>query len=282
MRAILSLTKWQKMALKNFLFFFFLTLFLNGCSHKLTSTKQLDTLDERLAHLEKNLSHDISKNVAYELDAKLYEHDQNLKVSLQFCLERQRENFEYLKNELTALIKPDVFIVSNEDMTKQNAPIIVQKKVTSFKEKLVVGSVEKIHVYPSNLVMDARIDTGAETSSIDARDIKEFERDGKSWVRFTLVDRKTKAPHVIERKVVRIVKILQSSVDQGHEKRVVVTLKITIGDKKELSEFTLTNREHMQYPILIGRNALQDVIVVDVSEQYIAPLVVEQEKSFKK
>jgi hypothetical protein len=38
----------------------------------------------------------------------------------------------------------------------------------------------------------------------------------------------------------------------------------------------------MQFPILIGRNVLQDLIIVDVSEKYIAPLVPEKENEFKK
>ena len=154
-------------------------------------------------------------------------------------------------------------------------------KTKEVENKLVVGSVEQVHIHPANFVMDARIDTGAETSSINARDIVEFERDGQKWVRFTLVDANTGEPYVIERNVVREAKIVQSSLKKGYTNRVVVALKMTIGDKKELSEFTLTNREHMKYPILIGRNVLQDLILVDVSEKYIAPLSIKQKNSSK-
>lgn len=273
------------MTLKNSLYILATIFFLNGCTHQLVNTKQLEAIDARLAYLEENLSQEISKNISHsitkELDIKLTQHDENLKSSLEASFLEQNENFHYLSSEISALIKAESMAKVKTEVAKQT-PVKVEKKVTTHKEKLVVGSVEKIRVYPSDLVMDARIDTGAETSSIDARDITEFERDGKNWVRFTLVDRKTNTPHVIERKVVRTVKIMQSSMEQGHEKRLVVTLKITIGNKKELSEFTITNREHMQFPILIGRNALQDVIMVDVSNQYMAPLISEQEENFKK
>lgn len=62
----------------------------------------------------------------------------------------------------------------------------------------------------------------------------------------------------------------------------VITLQITIGDRTEVSEFTLTDREHMKYPVLIGRSALQDMMVVDVSDRYLAPLVIRKEGDFKK
>lgn len=58
-------------------------------------------------------------------------------------------------------------------------------------DKQLVGAVERVHLSPPDAVFEARIDTGAESSSLDARDIREFERDGSTWVRFLLVDRDT-------------------------------------------------------------------------------------------
>ena len=39
---------------------------------------------------------------------------------------------------------------------------------------------------PSGVAVKMKLDTGALTSSLDARDLRHFKRDGKSWVRFTL------------------------------------------------------------------------------------------------
>lgn len=274
------------MTIKTSIYIIFISLFFTGCSHTLVNTKELKNLDDKITTLEEKLSQELSRNIsanmANELDIRLKQHDRDIKHILQNSTEEQKQQYESLKNELTILMKPQIKEIQKEEITKQKSQVIYTKKITSIKDKLIVGRVEKVHIYPSDLVMNARIDTGAETSSIDARDITEFERDGKNWVRFTLVDRKTNASHVIERKVVRTVKILQSSQEEGYEKRVVITLKISIGDKTELSEFTLTNREHMTYPVLIGRNALLDLMIVDVSKKYIAPLVQEKDKGFKK
>ena len=53
----------------------------------------------------------------------------------------------------------------------------------------VVGAVEWVTVEPAGLRMEARIDTGAETASVDARDIELFERDGDEPVRARLSNR---------------------------------------------------------------------------------------------
>ncbi|MBN2816273.1 MAG: ATP-dependent zinc protease [Campylobacterales bacterium] len=270
------------MALKNFLSLVSIVLFLGGCSYKLVDKEQLDAMDARLEHLEKNISQDISKELDEKLSEhveKMNQHDQQVQALLEKSLTQQNETIQSLNTELTTFIKAKE---TAKPTIKKKRATVVSKVVPKDIKKLVVGSVEKVKIYPSNLIMNARIDTGAETSSINANDITEFERDGKKWVRFTLFDEKTNAPYSMERKVVRRVRILQSSLEEGYERRVVVKLKITIGDKEELSEFTLTSREHMQYPILVGRNVLQDLIVVDVSEQYMAPLTPKQDDKFKK
>ena len=52
--------------------------------------------------------------------------------------------------------------------------------------KLLVGEAEWIWVDAANDAFQARVDTGATTSSISAQEITIFERNGKNWVRFFL------------------------------------------------------------------------------------------------
>jgi len=262
------------MSVKNLLYMFVLSLLLSGCSYTLVDTQKLDAVDAKLAKLEEKISHNISK----DLELKLQEQDEKIHSFFEESRMEQNASIQALNSELTTLIKEQNRVKAK----RKPRPKIVNKVVNSDGKKLIVGSVEKVHIYPSNLVMNARIDTGAETSSIHADNIVRFERDGKKWVRFSLLDEKTNKPYLVERKVVRGVKILQSSQEEGYERRVIVMLEITIGDKKSLSEFTLTSRNHMTYPILIGRNVLQDLIIVDVSEKYMVPLVLKKEDKFKK
>lgn len=139
-------------------------------------------------------------------------------------------------------------------------------------DKLLVGELEQVWLSNLDLALPARIDTGAETASLDARNIELFERDGRRWVRFEILRPGTGKPLVVERKLKRMVMIVQSSSAEP-ERRPVIQLGITLGHIDQTAEFTLSNRSHLDYQVLIGRNILQDVMLVDVSQKNIAPYV---------
>lgn len=139
------------------------------------------------------------------------------------------------------------------------------------KGKVIVGELEKFYLADPGLVYDARIDSGAETSSLDARNITRFERDGNNWVRFDVPRPESGEFITLEREISRRVKILQSSTDDA-ERRVVVELQFMIGDHHQQAEFTLANREHLSHPVLVGRNILRDVMLIDVGKEYATEL----------
>lgn len=140
------------------------------------------------------------------------------------------------------------------------------------KGKLVVGEVEKAFLVGPNFVYDARIDSGAETSSMDARNVRRFERDGQEWVRFDIpVPGKDDTFETLERKVVRNVRIIQAN-EEDYERRAVVELQFRIGDHEQKAEFTLSDRAHLTYALLIGRNILRDVMLIDVGKEYSTDL----------
>ena len=117
----------------------------------------------------------------------------------------------------------------------------------------------------------ARIDSGAETSSLDARNITRFERDGSNWVRFDVPVPKTDEFVTMEKEISRRVKVIQSSADEA-DRRVVVELQFAIGDHQQVAEFTLTDRGHLSHTVLIGRNILRDVMLIDVGKEFATKL----------
>lgn len=130
----------------------------------------------------------------------------------------------------------------------------------------IVGAVEWARVEPPGLVMEARVDTGAETTSIHAEDIRLIERDGKRHVAFNLLDPATGAKVPLERRLRRRVKIKQH--DAESQSRYVVQLWVTLGNNNARIEVTLSDREVFDYPLLIGRNFLTDTMIVDVSRRH--------------
>ena len=131
---------------------------------------------------------------------------------------------------------------------------------------LVVGAVERVLLEPQGVMFEARIDTGAHTSSIDARDITPFERDGKPWVRFELPRRDEKDKSLtIETPVVGRTQIKRHG--QAPVERLTVTLRVVLGPLDQLSEFTLADREGYDYSVLIGRSYLRGSAIVNVDRQ---------------
>lgn len=130
----------------------------------------------------------------------------------------------------------------------------------------IVGGVELVLVEPSGIKYEARIDTGAESSSVHAESIQLIERDGRRYVRFSLINPETRELVEMERRLRRKVLIKQQLGES--ERRYVVKLWMTLGKIRELVDVTLSDRTDFEYPVLVGRNLLTDTAIVDVSLQH--------------
>lgn len=99
-------------------------------------------------------------------------------------------------------------------------------------------------------------------------------------MRFDIPSSDGKGAISLERQLSRNVRILQSGSEHA-EQRPVVELPFMIGDHRQSAEFTLTDRSHLKYPVLIGRNVLRDVMLVDVGQENLTrlpeDLVIERE-----
>ncbi len=131
----------------------------------------------------------------------------------------------------------------------------------------IVGAIEWVTIEPGDIRLEARMDTGAETTSIHAEDIQLVEKDGKRWVHFSLLDPATDEKISVEQRLRKKIRVKQS--DGNKQTRYVVQLWISIGKTRSLVDVTLSDREHMEYPMLIGRNMLVDTMIVDVSDHHL-------------
>ena len=160
--------------------------------------------------------------------------------------------------------KKDAALVTEQNSTFEN--LNTEKP----DAKMIIGEVENVRLVPPNIVLKARIDTGAQTTSIDARDITPFERDGKQWVRFVCMDGKKE--HTLERKVVKIVQIKRHG--KAAQDRYVINMRIILGNVSQLIHVNINDREAYSYPVLIGRNFLRDYFIVDVAKKHqLKPMV---------
>jgi hypothetical protein len=137
----------------------------------------------------------------------------------------------------------------------------------------IIGELEYVSFLPENIRLKARIDTGAQTSSLGIEDSGRFERDGRKWIRFNVLDKMNSRLVEFERPIKRFAKI------KRHEakaiERPVIELKIKLGTLEIKREFTLSDRSKFNYPVLIGRNVLANKYLVNVSQRFSSSKITE-------
>lgn len=134
----------------------------------------------------------------------------------------------------------------------------------------IIGRLETIDFPEWDLIgIDAKIDTGAYTSSLHCHHIKSYKKDGVDYVRFNLLDpsHETYNDKLFELPVHRK-KTVKSS-NGSTEERFVVETKVRLFDKLLTAELSLTDRSEMRYPILVGRKLINGRFLVDVSKKYL-------------
>jgi len=132
----------------------------------------------------------------------------------------------------------------------------------------IVGEVEWVSVEPESIRQKARIDTGAQTTSIGVIAQQKFERDGENWIAFTIKNRQTGKETELKRPITRIVKIKRHNAPSVE--RYVVQLDLKLGSLAQATEVSLADREQFEFPVLIGRNFLDGMATVDVSKKFTA------------
>ncbi len=144
-----------------------------------------------------------------------------------------------------------------------------QQPTTQNSSRTILGAVENVYLDPPGIEFSARIDTGAQTSSLHALDIVEFERDGKPFVKFSMIHPETKEKIQLTRRLRRYVRVKELG-NRESQRRPVVRMRVVLADIDERINFTLENRSRFKHQVLIGRNLLQDLAIVDVSQKFTA------------
>jgi len=137
--------------------------------------------------------------------------------------------------------------------------------IASAAEKQIVGWVERACLEPENVVLAAKADTGADNSSLNAPYLTEFTKGGEPWVRFEVIDENGRSV-TFQRKVVRVAKI-KRHVGRGQE-RPVVMMGIRLGKLFKEVEVDLVDRSRFKYQLLLGRNFMSGLVLVDPDLQY--------------
>ena len=115
----------------------------------------------------------------------------------------------------------------------------------------------------------AKLDTGAETSSLGAKDIEIYEKDGREWVRFTP---QLKGAERVELPVARYSRVKLRAIKGSTKKSVkrpVVVMQICFDGEMRSTEVNLVDRSRFRFPLLIGSSTLVEFnAAINPSVQY--------------
>ena len=151
--------------------------------------------------------------------------------------------------------------------TKNKIRLIGRREYVDFPE-LKIFSVE------------AKIDTGAYTSSIHCNDISVKTLDGKDTLCFTLLDithpELTQHTHQFTEFYKKKIK---NSFGEMEERYIIKTL-IKLGKKAIRTTLSLSDREGMRYPVLIGRRLLKGKFIIDANKIHTGGLRIDKVNNY--
>lgn len=134
------------------------------------------------------------------------------------------------------------------------------------KDKIIIGRFDVIDLPLLDLFqLNAKVDTGAYTSAIHYHHAEIINKDGVQVLHFTLLD--PTHPEYNDKSFYFSKfrkRVIKNSFGQ-REERFVIETDIEIFGKVFTTEFSLSNRGNLKFPILLGRKLLNKGFIVDVS-----------------
>ena len=143
-------------------------------------------------------------------------------------------------------------------------------KTEEHEKKKILGWREWVSIPDIGIpAIKAKVDTGAKTSALHAFSVEPFKHQGTEMVRFLV--------HPLQKRIDIVLVCEAPIVDQrivtdsgGHrEMRYVIETSIVLGGETVQTEMTLTDRDTMQFRMLLGRRTMSGRFTVDPEASYL-------------
>ncbi|MGI2993166.1 ATP-dependent zinc protease family protein [Vibrio alginolyticus] len=121
-----------------------------------------------------------------------------------------------------------------------------------------------------------KLDTGADVSSINAKNIKQFKKDGKDMVSFTY-ENDLGMKQVFTKPVVDVMRIKAKKGEKANV-RPVVEMHVKLGELEKKIRVNLQDRGRFHYSMILGKNFLKHGAVVSSDTNYIVTQKPDYEK----
>ena len=116
-------------------------------------------------------------------------------------------------------------------------------------------------------LLKAKLDTGARSSSLHVDTLETFQRDGATWLRFSLhVGRRS--PLAIRCEAPALDRRTVTDTGGRRTERWFIRTEVQLAGQRFSVDINLTDRRHMLFPMLLGRSALSGRFMVDPACSY--------------
>ena len=152
---------------------------------------------------------------------------------------------------------------STGDLSATGVNDVVVEKIDSTRLvslAVVIDGTEFATYRADGLIVAAKLDTGADTSSLHAENIRWEKRADGDWVAFDVIG-VTGEKARFEHKVVRVARIKRNS--EPAQSRPTILMGVCLGNVYKLTEVNLTDRSRFNYEMLVGRSFLAGRFAVD-------------------
>ncbi|NAZ72011.1 ATP-dependent zinc protease [Vibrio toranzoniae] len=151
------------------------------------------------------------------------------------------------------MAKDGVYVNTRSDYLLKSEPL--------FK----VGHIEVVEV--NGMTFPAKLDTGADVSSMNAVNIKRFKEDGQDMVSFTYQNNQGDKQDFTK----PVIDVMRIKAKKGEKVNIrpVVEMNVKLGDLEKKVRVNLQDRSRFEYSMILGKNFLKHGAVVSSDEDYV-------------
>jgi hypothetical protein len=186
-------------------------------------------------------------------------------VSGEFSASGKVRTQEFAIDVLNSNEKEAYFILGKK-MAKEGVYVNTRSDYLLKAEPLFkVGHIEVVEV--NGMTFPAKLDTGADVSSMNAVNIKRFKKDGQDMVTFTYQNNQGDKQEFTK----PVIDVMRIKAKKGEKVNIrpVVEMKVKLGDLEKEVRVNLQDRSRFEYSMILGKNFLKYGAVVSSDEDYV-------------
>ncbi|WP_104034471.1 putative ATP-dependent zinc protease [Vibrio jasicida] len=187
-------------------------------------------------------------------------------VEGEFLFGDEEKNIDFAIDVLEKDDQEQPFFVFGHNMAKGGVLLNTRADhLLDAKPLFKAGHIEVAEV--EGMSFPVKLDTGADVSSINAKNIKQFKKDGKDMVSFTY-ENDSGMKKEFTKPVVDVMRIKAKKGEKANV-RPVVEMHVKLGELEKKIRVNLQDRSRFHYSMILGKNFLKHGAIVASDTNYI-------------